>query len=96
MKERHYAEHLISRLKDHCKSELMQKGKSDIEPINYDVQINEWYKQIFDWVEDNPPTNYVRSIEVFQDQFQIIKDIKYNYCENEDSSILISINIFWI
>ena len=94
--DNYYYEHLVNMLKDHKANELRQKGKSDIEPEDYVEKVEKWYEQIFDIIVHNPPSGYVRSINVFVDSFQTIKNIKYNYCDKMDYPEYLSIQLFWI
>ena len=83
-------------LQDHYSKELKQKGKSDIYPEDYIEKTRKWYKQIFDFVEMNPPNDFVKSINIFQDSIQNIKNIEYNYLGNDPYRQYLSINIVWI
>lgn len=90
-----YLEHLFELLHNHHIYALKQRGKSDIEPIDYIEKVDEWYKQIFDYVEMFPPMGYVRAIKVYQNSSTIISDIEYLYCDEKESLNVISISIFW-
>lgn len=95
MHDNYYYNHLIYMLKAHQSKELEQIGKSDIEPIDYSDQIEKWYQQLFDFVnKENPPTDFVRSINVYQDDEQTIKKIEYIYCNDVNFTDYLSINIF--
>lgn len=92
----HCLKQLLFMLEDHCENDKKQKGKSDIEPIDYVEKTDRWYKQIIKIVEMKPPNDYVKAIEIFQDSLQNIIDINYVYCEVNDYPMMLSINIYWI
>lgn len=94
--DNYYYEHLVNMLKDHIANELRQKGKSDIEPVDYVESVEKWYKQIFDFVEKNQPSDFVRSINVFQDSKQTIKKVEYVYSDDKNFTEYLSINVFEI
>lgn len=89
-----YINHLSDKLLDHKLNVLRQQGKSDIEPPDYCEKTEMWYEQIMDWVNNNPPKDFVKSIDVFQDDYQKIYKIKYSYSEGLTGSTHIAINIF--
>lgn len=91
-----YINDLYIKLAKHKENVLNQKGKSDIETQNYYDEVDTWYNQILKIISETPPTDFVKSILVFQDSCQIIKEIKYVYCDENDYENNIAINIFWI
>ena len=89
-----YVNHLIDKLLDHKQNVLRQQGKSDIEPPDYSEKTEMWYEQIIEWVNNNPPKDFVKTIDVFQDDCQKIYRIKYSYSEGLNGCTHIAINIF--
>lgn len=89
-----YLNNLIHNLLAHKQNVLRQQGKSDIEPPDYVEKTEMWYEQIIDWVNNNPPKDFVKSIDVFQDDYQKIYKIKYSYSEGLTGSTHIAVNIF--
>ena len=96
MSNKKYLECLYVNLYQHKQSVLRQKGKCDIEPADYNERVDMWYDQIFEYVENDPPIEYVKAISVYQDSEQNIKEIHYAYCGKHDRLDYVAINIFWI
>lgn len=88
-----YLNNLINNLLVHKQNVLLQQGKSDIEPPDYIEKTETWYMNLLQWVNNNPPQNYVRAMNIVQDASQVIQKIKYAYCEG-DVPTHIAINIF--
>lgn len=88
-----YLNNLINNLLVHKQNVLRQQGKSDIEPPDYIEKTEMWYADFLEWVNNNPPQNYVRAINVRQDASQHIQQIEYAYCEGKVPTH-IAINIF--
>jgi hypothetical protein len=86
---------LYSKVGEHKMNAIKQKGKSDIEPIDYGEKIEAWYDQLVRMISMNPPKDYVRAICVTQDSHQIIKEITYQYYIEKNKEAFF-INIFWI
>ena len=91
-----YLNYLFELLEKNKQNVLRQEGKSDIENPSYVEQVEIWYGQIKEYISENHPQYYVKSIDVFQDSQQIIKEINYNYCNDLDSYNYLAINIFWL
>ncbi len=89
-----YVNHLIDKLLNHKLNVLQQQGKSDIEPPDYSEKTEMWYEQIIEWVNNNPPQAFVKSIDVFQNDNQKICKIKYSYSGELKGRTHIAINIF--
>lgn len=91
-----YRADLYSKVEEHKISILKQKGKSDIEPKDYEEQIEKWYNQLVGMININPPNDYVKAISVTQDSNQTIKKIIYQYNDLDTNKEDFFINIFWI
>ena len=94
MSDEVYLNNLIHNLLAHKQNVLRQQGKSDIEPPDYTEKTETWYADLLEWVNNNPPQNHVRAINVRQDASKHIQQIEYAYCEDK-SPTHVSINIFW-
>lgn len=88
-----YLNNLINNLLVHKQNVLLQQGKSDIEPPDYVEKTEMWYAKLLEWVNNGPPQNYVRAINVIQDAAQDIRKVDYAYCEGKVPTH-IAINIF--
>ena len=95
MSNLNYLYDLYLKLSEHKTSVLKQRGKSDIETLSYPNDFDQWYVQINHMIEINPPTDYVKTMQIFQDQSNIIKKIKYIYCKNGEVGCSFSINMYW-
>lgn len=74
-----YLYHLLISISWQKQNTLSQKGKSDIEPPNYDERVERWYGQITDLVMNNPPQYYVDSLVVNEDDKENAISISYQY-----------------
>ena len=75
---------------------LKQQGKSNIEPPDFGEQINAWFEQIFAYIAENPPAEYVKSIDVKQDASKNVQEAFYKYTQGKDIPGSVTINIYWI
>ena len=90
-----YIEDLCKKLREKKINVLKQKGISDIENLSDEDDIQAWYSQIEKYINQNPPINYVSSLQIFFDSSQMIVDIKYIFGEKEDFIEQLSLNLFW-
>ena len=70
--------HLLNSIKYHKQNTLNQKGKSDIEPICYDENVELWFNQLYEIVKEYSPVYYVSAINVYELNHRIVK-IEYDY-----------------
>lgn len=91
-----YLADLYSKVGEHKINILKQKGRSDIEPEDYEEQIEKWYNQLVRMINMTPPKDYVKGICVIQDSNQIIKKIIYQYNGLDTNKEVFFINIFWM
>lgn len=62
---------------------INQVGTSDLEDNNYIQNIEKWYSQLYNAIDNCPPINYVKELRVFENDDRIIDSIEYYYQENE-------------
>lgn len=91
-----YVNQVVACLNEHKANALNQYGKSDLDSEDYKERVEEWYNQLFEKVRENEPKSYVKSINVYQNQLQIIKRITYDYPQDLNCIRQISLNIYWI
>ena len=91
-----YMEQIYMSLDMHKANALKQYGKSDLDSPDYKQNVEEWYSQIIDLVNENPPEEYVRSINIYQNSSQYVERISYDYCDKKDFVRCISLGIIWI
>ena len=83
MNSEKYLYHLLVSIAWQKKNALNQKGKSDIEPPDYEERIEKWYGQIQDLVFENPPHFFVDSVNVIEDENENAISLRYQYyCES--------------
>ena len=91
-----YINQIYTSLAEHKANALRQYGKSDLDSLDYKENAEEWYSQIIDLVNNNPPEYYVKSINIYQDSSQHVERISYDYCDKTDFVQCVSLSIFWI
>ena len=96
MDKQKYYDHLYQCLCDQQDNILKQQGKSKIEPPDFGDQINSWFEQIFAYIAENPPAEYVKSIDVKQDASKNVQEVFYKYTQEKDIPGSVTINIYWI
>ena len=96
MDNQKYYDHLYQCLCDQQENILKQQGKSNIEPPNFGEQIKVWFDQIFMHITENPPVEYVKSIDVKQDSMQNIQEVIYRYAQDHEVPHAVTINIYWL
>ena len=96
MDNQKYYDHLYQCLCDQQENILKQQGKSNIEPPDFGEQINAWFEQIFAYIAENPPAEYVKSIDVKQDASKNVQEAFYKYTQGKDIPGSVTINIYWI
>ena len=89
-----YVDNLINNLLRHKENVIKQQGKSDIEPDDYLERTENWYQSMISLINQNPPTYYVKSLDIKLDEDKLIGSIEYGYCEGNISSDYVYINIY--
>jgi hypothetical protein len=89
-----YVDNLINNLLRHKENVIKQQGKSDIEPEDYLERTENWYQSMISLINQNPPTYYVKSLDIKLDEDKLIGSIEYGYCEGNISSDYVYINIY--
>jgi hypothetical protein len=79
-----YYEHAISCLIKKRDNSIRQSGKSNIEPISYAQNTNEWFDKLVRLLENDPPKYYVRHFLIDQNDNREILSYKYDYYEIDD------------
>ncbi len=79
-----YLNHLLESIEFHKENTLRQKGSSDIEPPNYDDDVDRWFKQLQRFVTLKPPIYYVDAINVYENAAKTIERIEYDYYSSAD------------
>ncbi len=85
MQEELYLYHLLSSMQWQKQNALNQKGKSDIEPPDYDSRVETWFNQIIDRILKEPPEYYVEALETYDNEFDDIVDIQYVYFSRQET-----------
>jgi len=89
-----YMNNLINNLYRHKENVIKQQGKSDIEPEDYLERTENWYQSMISLINQNPPTYYVKSLDIRLDEDKLIGSIEYSYCDSNISSDYVYINIY--
>lgn len=89
-----YMDNLINNLYRHKENVIKQQGKSDIEPDDYLERTENWYQSMISLINQNPPTYYVKSLDIKLDEDKLVGNIEYGYCEGDISSDYVYINIY--
>ena len=89
-----YMDNLINNLYRHKENVIKQQGKSDIEPDDYLESTENWYQSMILLINQKPPTNYVKSLDIKLDEDKLICSIEYDYCEDNIFSDYVYINIY--
>lgn len=79
-----YKKHLIEQLEAKRLLAASQVGKSNLEDINYLNNIEKWYSQIYNAVDNHPPIFYVREITIYQSEDRKINGISYYYYVDDE------------
>ena len=87
-------DNLIYNLYRHKENVIKQQGKSDIEPDDYLERTENWYQSMILLINQKPPTNYVKSLDIKLDEDKLICNIEYDYCEDNILSDYVYINIY--
>lgn len=87
-------DNLIYNLYRHKENVIEQQGKSDIEPDDYLERTEKWYQSMISLINQNPPTYYVKSLDIRLDEDKLIGSIEYSYCDSNTSSDYVYINIY--
>lgn len=87
-------DNLINNLYCHKENVIKQQGKSDIEPEDYLERTENWYQSMISLINQNPPTYYVKSLDIRLDEDKLICSIEYSYCDSNISSDYVYINIY--
>lgn len=89
-----YVDNLINNLLRHKENVIKQQGKSDIEPEDNLERTENWYQSMISLINQNPPTYYVKSLDIKLDEDKLIGSIEYGYCEGNIFSDYVYINIY--
>ena len=84
MQEELYLYHLLSSMQWQKQNALNQKGKSDIDPPDYDSHVETWFEQITDRILKKPPEYYVEALEVYN-KCDDVADIQYVYFSRQET-----------
>ena len=89
-----YMDNLINNLYCHKENVIKQQGKSDIEPEDYLEKTEKWYHSMISLIVQNPPTYYVKSLNIKLDEKNFISSIKYDYCKGAEYPEYVYINMY--
>lgn len=89
-----YMDNLINNLYRYKENIIKQQGKSDIESDDYLERTENWYQSMISLINQNPPSYYVKSLDIKLDEDKLIGSIEYGYCEGNISSDYVYINIY--
>ena len=81
-----YCAHLHNSLLYNRQNSLSQKNYlgdwiSKIGNYNFEESINDWYKQLFDYINEHLPEYYVKTLVIYENTLGIVKKIEYLYFE---------------
>lgn len=89
-----YMDNLINNLCRHKENVIKQQGKSDIEPDDYLEKTENWYQSMISLINQNPPSYYVKSLDIKLDENNLISSINYDYYKGAEYPDYVYINIY--
>lgn len=89
-----YIDNLINNLYRHKENIIKQQGKSDIESDDYLVRTENWYQSMISLINQNPPSYYVKSLDIKLDENNLIRSINYDFYKGSEYPDYVYINIY--
>ena len=83
--QQQYLEHLLTSIEKKRIVSIKEFHKTDLNRNESIEEVNSWYKHIATEVKRNPPTFYVKCIEITEREDSEIQELKYIYFDRTEN-----------
>ena len=75
-----YIEHLLKNIEKKRQLSIKEFSKTDLNKSDDFEEVIFWYEEIINMVKLKPPNNYVRCLNIIENNSGHIESIQYDYC----------------
>ena len=83
----HYLEHLLASIEKKRLLSIQEYHKTDLYEDTDIDGVSAWYSEIVSAVRQNPPTFYVRCLQIIENEKGMIKMVEYDYFDCGECSL---------